>query len=553
MHLVINKAKHGKKIYSSILLRESYRENGKVKKRTIANLSACSTDEIAAIRLALENKNNLDDLINVRKDITLEEGLSIGAAWVICQVAKILGIDKALGNDFSGKLALWQVIARVLDQGSRLSAVRLARVHDVGNVLEMERGFNEDDLYDNLAWLSDKQEEIENRLFTFRCQTGKRELYLYDVTSSYLEGECNFYGAYGYNRDKKKGKKQIVIGLLCDELGDPLSVEVFPGNTQDIATFASQVKKVAERFGCERATLVGDRGMIKSVHIDNLPEGFHYITAITKPQIDSLLNHGVIQMDLFDSELCEVEEGGIRYILKRNPHRAQEISHNRDEKRSSVGKTLLERNEYLAGHSRANVIVAMKKVSDKIKQLKMDGWLSVAADDRTLSLSLAKDALQEKSRLDGCYVIKTNLPEEAANKETVHTRYKDLASVEHAFRTCKTDFLEVRPVFVRNEKSSRGHVFTVMLAYMIVRYLRHAWRDLDMTPEEGIKQLSTLSSMKMNVNGKGGCLKIPKPREQSRELIAALNIVMPTVLPDRKVNVDTKKKLTGRKILNLIS
>ena len=547
MHLVVNKAKHGKKIYHSILLRESYRENGKVKKRTIANLSACSPAEIEAIRLALENKNNLDNLVNVRKDIALEESLSIGAVWVICQVAKILGIDKAIGSDFPGKLALWQVIARVLDQGSRLSAIRLARVHDVGNVLGIERGFNEDDLYENLAWLSDRQEEIENRLFTSRGRKGTRELYLYDVTSSYLEGDCNFFGAYGYNRDKKKGKKQIVIGLLCDEMGDPLSVEVFPGNTQDIATFASQIKTVAERFGCERATLVGDRGMIRSAQIDDLPEGFHYITAITKPQIDSLLGQGIIQMGLFDSELCEVEGDGIRYILKRNPLRAQELSRAREEKRRSVEKTILERNEYLAGHPRADVCVALKKVSNKIKQLKVDGWLTVTVDGRRLSLILAEDVLQEKTRLDGCYVIKTDLPKEVADMETVHNRYKDLAAVEHGFRTCKTDFLEVRPVFVRNEKSTRGHVFIVMLAYMIVRYLRHAWKDLDMTPEEGIKQLATLSAVKISVKGKGSCLKVPQPREQSRKLIDALNIIMPTVLPDRKLNVDTKKKLTGRK------
>ena len=550
MHIVVNKSTHGKKIYSSILLRESYRENGMVKKRTIANLSACSSEEVEAIRLALEHKNNLDHLVNVSKDIALEEGLSIGAAWVICQVAKILGIDKALGTDFSGKLALWQVIARVLDQGSRLSAVRLARVHDVGNVLGIERRFNEDDLYDNLAWLSDRQEEIEDQLFTFRCQNGQRELFLYDVTSSYLEGECNFFGAYGYNRDKKKGKKQMVIGLLCDERGDPLSVEVFPGNTQDIATFAAQIKKVATRFGCDRATLVGDRGMIKSTHIDELQEGFHYITAITKPQIDSLVSQGIIQMELFDSELCEVAENGIRYILKRNPYRVQELSRNREEKRRSVEKTLLERNEYLAEHPRAEVSVALKKVTTKIKQLRVDSWLTVTAEDRRLGLSVAEEILQEKIRLDGCYVIKTDLTKEAADTETVHTRYKDLASVEYGFRTCKTDFLEVRPVFVRNEKSSRGHVFTVMLAYMIVRYLRQAWRELDLTPEEGIKQLSTLSSVKISVKGKECGLKIPQPREQSRKLLAALNMVMPAVLPDRRLNVDTKKKLKDRKIIN---
>jgi len=547
MHIVINKSQHGRKIYNSVLLRESYRENGKVKKRTIANLSACSDDEVAAIRLALQNKNNLESLINVDKDVTIEQGLSIGAVWVISQVAKLLGIVKALGSDDSGKLALWQVIARVLDQGSRLSAVRLARVHDVVNSVGIEKRFDEDDLYRNLAWLSDNQAQIEDRLFKLRHKE-KPELFLYDVTSSYLEGDCNFFGEFGYNRDKKRGKQQIVIGLICDQKGVPLSVEVFPGNTQDMTTFSSQVEKVANRFGCERATLVGDRGMIKSAQIAGLPEGFSFITAITKPQIESLLDRKVIQLGLFDNELCEIREDDIRYILRRNPCRAEEMEISRNNKRESVAAFVKAKNLYLADHPRAEPSVALKNVSEKIKKLKLDSWLRVEGTDRTLELIESDEALKEQSRLDGCYVLKTNVSVEQADTQCVHDRYKDLAMVEHAFRTCKTDFLEVRPVYVRNEKNSRGHVFVVMLAYMIVHYLRQAWRDLDITPEEGIKQLATLCETKITVNGKGGCVKIPEPRKELKQLLAPLNIAMPTILRQDNPNVDTKTKLTKRKI-----
>ena len=547
MHIVINKSQHGRKIYNSVLLRESYRENGKVKKRTIANLSACSDDEVAAIRLALQNKNNLESLINVDKDVTIEQGLSIGAVWVISQVAKLLGSVRALGSDDSGKLALWQVIARVLDQGSRLSAVRLARVHDVVNSVGIEKRFDEDDLYRNLAWLSDNQAQIEDRLFKLRHKE-KPELFLYDVTSSYLEGDCNFFGEFGYNRDKKRGKQQIVIGLICDQKGVPLSVEVFPGNTQDMTTFSSQVEKVANRFGCERATLVGDRGMIKSAQIAGLPEGFSFITAITKPQIESLLDRKVIQLGLFDNELCEIREDDIRYILRRNPCRAEEMEISRNNKRESVAAFVKAKNLYLANHLRAEPSVALKNVSEKIKKLKLDSWLRVEGTDRTLELIESDEALKEQSRLDGCYVLKTNVSVEQADTQCVHDRYKDLAMVEHAFRTCKTDFLEVRPVYVRNEKNSRGHVFVVMLAYMIVHYLRQAWRDLDITPEEGIKQLATLCETKITVNGKGGCVKIPEPRKELKQLLAPLNIAMPTILRQDNPNVDTKTKLTKRKI-----
>ena len=547
MHIVINKSQHGKKIYNSVLLRESYRENGKVKKRTIANLSACSDEEVAAIRLALQNKNNLENLINVDKDIAVEQGLSIGAVWVISQVAKLLGIVKALGSDDSGKLALWQVIARVLDQGSRLSAVRLARVHDVVNSAGIEKRFDEDNLYRNLAWLSENQAKIEDRLFKLRHKE-KPELFLYDVTSSYLEGDCNFFGEFGYNRDKKRGKQQIVIGLICDQKGVPLSVEVFPGNTQDMTTFSSQVEKVANRFGCERATLVGDRGMIKSAQIAGLPEGFSFITAITKPQIESLLDRKVIQLGLFENELCEIMEGDIRYILRRNPCRAEEMEISRDNKRESVAAFVKAQNLYLADHPRAEPSVALRNVSEKIKKLKLDSWLHVEGTDRTLKLIESVEALKKQSRFDGCYVLKTNVSAEKADTKCVHDRYKDLAMVEHAFRTCKTDFLEVRPVYVRNEKNSRGHVFVVMLAYMIVHYLRQAWRDLDITPEEGIKQLATLCETKITVNGKGGCVKIPEPRKELKQLLAPLNIAMPTILRQDNPNVDTKTKLTKRKI-----
>lgn len=211
----------------------------------------------------------------------------------------------------------------MIDQGSRLSAVRLAQTHAACDVLDIRRGFDENDLYENLAWLSDNQLGIERRLFSARRGKDIPRLFLYDVTSSYLEGRKSYFGEYGYNRDNKKGKKQIVIGLLCDESGEAVSTEVFAGNTHDPQTFASQVRKVAERFGCKEVTFVGDRltasiaqagGMIKNAQIKELPEGFHSITAITKPQIKSLVTQWVIQRELFDKEVCEVKDGNVRYI-----------------------------------------------------------------------------------------------------------------------------------------------------------------------------------------------------------------------------------------------
>ena len=297
------------------LLRQSFRENGKVKHRTIANLSSCSPEEIEAIKLALRHKHDLEALASLRKDVRLRQGLSVGAVMAIHAVAKRLGIVDALGSSRQGKLALWQVIARVIDPGSRLSAVRLAGSHAACDVLGL-RGFCEDDLYANLDWLADHQAEIEDHLFAAK-PAKKTGLFLYDVTSTYLEGVCNAFGAFGYNRDGKKGKQQIVIGLLCDAEGRPLSIEVFPGNTSDPATVASQIKKIAARFGGGEVTLVGDRGMLKSRQVEDLlNHGMHYITAITKPQIEALLRQDVFQMSLFDQDLAEVKsEEGVRYVF----------------------------------------------------------------------------------------------------------------------------------------------------------------------------------------------------------------------------------------------
>ena len=535
------------KIYKSILLRESYRENGKVKKRTIANLSNRPPQEIEAIKLALKYSDNLSVLGSLNESIQLQEGPSVGAVWAVYKVAEFLGIKKALGNSSSGKLALWQVIARVIDQGSRLSAVRLAQTHAGCEILNIRESFDENSLYDNLAWLADNQDKIEQRLFSARRGLDKAELFLYDVTSSYLEGEKNALAAYGYNRDKKKGKKQIVIGLLCDEGGDPVSCKVYNGNTQDTETFYDQVKKVAEGFGCKRVTFVGDRGMIKSAQIEALPEGFHYITAITKSQIKSLINQKIIQLGLFDESICEIENENIRYILRCNPYRAKEIQQNRLSKQKSIEKLVKEKNEYLSEHKRASVVKAVEKVREKIKHLKADKWLKVEVQDRRLKIKVDDTAFNQESLLDGCYVIKTDLPPQVADKQMVHDRYKDLALVEEAFRTCKTQHLQVRPVYVRTSKSTQGHVLVVMLAYMIIRFLRQAWSQFDLTPEGGLNQLATLCSIEMKVKNQKPCLRIPRPREMSQHLLKALNLRLPSVLPRLQVSVTPRKKLTSQR------
>ena len=545
MYITTTKSKGKKKTYTSVLLRESYREDGKVKNRTIANLSHCKPNEIEAIRIALKYKSDLSSLQSVTdKGVDLQQGMSVGAIWTVYALARRLGLEKALGTYHSGKLALWQVLARVLGQGSRLSAVRLAQVLAAGDVLGFSRGFDENDLYDNLRYLSEKQTEIEERLFKVRRGKTKPELFLYDVTSSYLEGDKNELADWGYNRDKKRGKKQIVIGLLCDQEGEPVSIEVFAGNTADLSTFESQVKKVSTRFGCEHVTFVGDRGMIKSGQIQDLSKaGFNYITGITKPQIRSLIKKGIFQLGLFDDDLCEVEQDGLRYILRKNPIRAGEMAQSRASRLAALHDLADQQNQYLAEHPKADEHKAWRRVIEKASRLNLSSFVTVTTKDRYIKIEMDEEYLAEVAELDGCYVLKTDLPVKAADKETVHARYKDLAMVETAFRTMKTAHLEVRPVYVRTEASTRGHVLVVMLAYLIVRELRKLWAGIDLTVEEGLSQLACLCSVKMRVGADQTTVqKIPTPDQTSARLLKAAGVTLPKLLPSRDICVVTRKK-----------
>ncbi len=549
MHIDDQKYNRNGKAYRRVLLRNSYRVDGKVHHDTIATLTKCNDEEISALKLALKHKGNLSQLKNIQQELEAQQGLCVGAVWLLKQTAKKLGIIKALGNSKESKLIQWLVIAALIEQGSRLSATRLAKRHAACDILGIETGFSEDDLYRAMDWLQDRQTDIEDKLFKFRYSNKCPTFYLYDVTSSYLEGKQNELADYGYNRDKKQGKMQIVIGLITDEDGHPISIEVFQGNTQDPKTVSNQIKKVAERFGAEKVTFVGDRGMIKKVQIEelNTEYKFNYITAITKPQIEKLINEKVMQLDLFDEKLVEVEDGKIRYVLHRNPVRAQEIESTRQSKLERLQKLIKKENQYLKEHLKAKPSVTKKHVIDKASQLKLSQWVIITANDRLIELNIDTVKKAELSQLDGCYAIKTDLKKEVIDAEEIHARYKGLSVVENAFRTMKTALLEMRPIFVRKADRTRAHVFIIMLAHMIEHQLRKDWRDIDVTVEEGIIELASLCSIKIKTKAHVKYQTIPKPRELGASLLKAANVTLPTALPAVNAIVDTRKKLTSER------
>lgn len=535
--------KRGDKTYKRHLLRASYRdENGNVKHRTILNLSGCSDAEVNALKLAFKHKDKLASLLSIDA-IEPTIGKRIGAAWALAEIAKRVGVCGALGDDRQGRLAFLQVLARIIGQGSRLSAVRLAESHALCEVLGIDK-LDEDDLYENLAWLAEQQEEIEKTLFAARFPSEVPTLFLYDVTSSYLEGACNELGAYGYNRDRKKGKLQIVVGLLTGSDGLPVAVRVFEGNTSDEKTVSAQVRILADSFGVKEVTLVGDRGMLKGPQIDALPDDFRYITAITKPQISKMLTDGVLQMELFADRVCEVDVGDVRYMLRRNPLRAEEMCKSRASKFAAVEKTATAQTKYLAEHPKADANKALGKVVAKIKRLKADPWLCAAESRRAISVEKDDAALSAAALLDGCYAIKSDVPKEVADAQTLHDRYCDLESVERAFRTVKTAHLELRPVYVHKASSTRGHVFVVMLALLLQREIERCWRELNITVEEGIDELGAITALEIRL-GDATVNTIPKPNPRAALLLEKASVSLPSALPATQARVHTKKKLAS--------
>ena len=542
MYVDVSRSIQYGKTYTRYLLRESYRENGKVKQRTIGNISHCSPEEIEAIRLALKYKGSISDLLKGSAEVQSSQGLSVGAVYSLFRVAQDIGMVKSLGNTEEAKRSLWMVIARLIEPGSRMANVRLAQSHAATDILGMGN-FNEDSLYDAMDWIEKNQRIIEKRLFNSRYEGKKPALYLYDVTSSYLEGMKNEYADFGYNRDKKKGKMQIVIGLLTDEDGWPISIDVFQGNTNDVKTFTPQIRKLADEFGCESVTMVGDRGMIKTEQIADLDEEkFFYITATTKPQMETLLKQGVIQMELFAEKLCEIQNDGIRYILRKNPVRAKEISDGRNKRLEKIRKIADERNRYLSEHPKANVATAISLVNERIEKLNISGFTKIDASGRELAVRIDEDTLNEIAILDGCYVIRSNLPADQGSMEIIHRRYKDLANVEWAFRTMKSDTIELRPIHVRRKPRTRAHAFIAMLSYTIEKHLREKWKDVNVTVEEGIHELSSINCISIKVGGVK-YNQVPEPRELGSKLLNALSVTLPKAIPNSGICVSTRKKL----------
>jgi transposase len=520
----------------AILLRESFREGSKVRKRTIANLSSWPASRVEVFRRLLRGEL---DALPLQE---LFQGPIFGLLFVLKRIADQLGLSGAIGHTRLGKLALFLVLARLPHQGSRLSAVRWAQDHAVSEVLGLA-SFDEDDLYTALDDLCARQEKIERVLYhQYQRRRGHQppRLFLYDVTSSYLEGECNELGAFGYGRDGKKGKLQIVIGLLTDAAGEPLAVRVFEGNRSDPTTVAEQIKIVKEQFEVEELVFVGDRGMVKSKGKQALEQAnLRYITALTDPQIRGLLKRKILQLELFSEQLCEVEDQGVRYVLRKNEMEAARGRHRLEDKLAKLEEKIAARNQETKNKQRCQPEAGKRKLEAWAVQHKLQGLVTVKLEGRMLLLERQEAALATSLELAGCYVVTTNVLPASMSAQEVHDSYVSLQKVERDFRAMKTGLLEVRPVFVRKESRTRGHVFCCMLALKLSREMERRLREhfgtTDSNPHaitlcDALTALGSLCLMQYKVDEKTTVTKLPRPSANQTKILTALGVTLPAMM-----------------------
>ena len=475
-----------------------------VRHRTLANLTKLPTELIELVDAYLKGKRF------VPADGPAPcVGPAYGALAAGYALAKEAGIVDALGDSRRGRLALFLVLARLVHQGSRLSSVRWAEDQAVGQVLGLER-FDEDDLYAALDWLEEEHERIEVELARPRVAAGKASaVFLYDVTSSYLEGQQNELAEPGYNRDGRRYKKQIVVGLLTDADGEPIAIRVFKGNTSDPKTVDEPIRTLAQQLAVKEVVFVGDRGMVKAPGRELLREnGYRFLTALTDPQVRRLIAAGAIQTELFDDTPAEVSADGRRFILRRNPDSLARDRQRRESQLAKVRTKVDQRNAFVATSERAEPEASLKQAQGWLKTYKLDRFVTATLHGRAVALEVDEAKRADVGLLDGCYVIETDVPPEVLPTQAAHDRYKDLAKVERDFRLLKTDGLELRPIYVRKANRTRAHALVSMLALRILRSLAVRVAPLKITARDALDRLQGIRLVTL-VDPKLGLWQLP--------------------------------------------
>ena len=485
MHVSTTTRRSGDREYTATLLRRSYRQDGKVKKETLANLSHLPPDAIDAIRrvLAGERLMSLDDAFEI------ERSLPAGHVNAALAMARRLELPKLL--DRSGcrerDLCLAMILGRVICPGSKLGTVRTLVQSTLASELSVESA-DEDDLYLAMDWLLERQDRIEDRLAGRHLADG--EMVLYDVSSSYLEGRTCPLAKLGYSRDGKGGLPQIIYGLLCDSDGRPVAVEVFTGELHDDKTLPSQIVKLKDRFGLSGIVVVADRGMVTKANIELLAEapGVDWITALKAPTIKKLARSGIFQPSLFDEqnlgEITDVEEfPGERLIVCRNPLVGAQRARTREELLAATETDLAQ----IAHRVDQGTLLGADRiglaVGPALKRYRMRKHFQITITDTTFTYTRDTAGIATEAALDGFYILRTSLTETDLPAGDIVRAYKNLEQAERAFGSLKGPELQIRPIHHRLADRVRAHVLICMLAYYLTWHLKAAWKPLLFTDE----------------------------------------------------------------------
>jgi transposase len=462
------------------LLRRSYREGGKVKKETLANLSHLPAEAIDAIRAVLAGKT----LMDAGDAFVIERSLPAGHVNAALIMARRLGLAGLLDSRSSRQrdLCLAMIVSRVICPGSKLSTARTMGQSTLGSELGVE-AVDEDDLYGAMDWLAGRQARIEDQLAKRHLRDG--EMVLYDVSSSYFEGRACPLGRLGYSRDGQKNLPQIIYGLLCDPDGRPVAVEVFSGETHDDKTLPAQVVKIKDRFGLARVTVVADRGMVTRANIETLAgtDGVSWITALKAPTIKKLVREGVFQPSLFDQQnLGEIEAPdefpGERLIVCKNPLVGSQRARKRQELLDATEAEL----EAIKGRVDKGTLLGAAQigmaVGPALKRFHVRKHFDITITDMDFTYQRKQQEIDEEAALDGFYILRTNHPASDVPAGDVVRAYKNLEQVERAFGSIKGPDLQIRPIHHHLETRVRTHVLICMLAYYLTWHLKAAWKPL---------------------------------------------------------------------------
>jgi hypothetical protein len=487
-----------RKDYSSAYLRRTYRDGGKVKNETVANLSALPGHVIDLIDAGLKGQQ----LVPAGGAVTITGSLPHGHAAAVHAMAAKLGLPALLGPAGRHRdLALALIISRVIRPGSKLSTLTWWADATLGADLGVA-DTSTDDIYAAMDWLEHRQDAIEAGLAARHLAPAANpaRMALFDLSSSWLEGRHCPLAARGYSRDGKKGKLQIEYGLLTDPSGRPVAVRVFPGNTGDPAAFTEIVTVVRDKFGLAKMVMVGDRGMITSARIQAMNQAgdgtrrpdtdtYEWITALRAPAIRKLMaDDGPLQLSLFDqqdlAEITSEDFPGERLIACRNPVLAADRARTREELLAATEKLLapvITRVQAGRLHGAGQIGVEVGKV---ITRYKTGKHFTVTITDTGLTVARKQDQIDAEAALDGFYVLRTPVPAGQLDAAAVVTAYKNLKYVERDFRHIKSDDLDLRPVFCRLEERVKAHVLICMLACYLVWHLRRAWAPLTCTDQD---------------------------------------------------------------------